>query len=488
MTRVALSLAAVALLAAAAHAEPAKRPNVLFIAVDDLRPALGCAGDPHAKTPNIDKLASRGTVFTRAYCQQAVCSPSRSSLMTGRRPDTTKVYDLVTHFRKALPEVVTLPQHFKNHGYFAQGVGKIYHGGYDDPPSWSVPWEGTKGRNFGTEGQRVAADLRAKAKAAGEDEARVRGLPFESPDVADDYLNDGWTANRAIGILKGRKGKAEPFFVAVGFAKPHLPFVAPKAYWDLYDPTTLPVPSSSDPPKDAPRYAPQFGGELRAYHEMPKTGPVPKETARQLVHGYYAAVSYMDAQVGRVLKALDELGLADDTVVILWGDHGWHLGDHGMWCKHTNYEKATRAALVCRVPGQKAPGQKTDALVEFVDIYPTLAEVTRLPRPEGVEGYSFAPLLDDPKRPWKTAAFSQYPRAGGQGLGRLMGYAVRTDHYRYVEWRKRDGSAVVARELYDHRTDPAEDRNVADDPANKAVVERHAKILAAGWQGNAPPR
>lgn len=481
-----IALAALAVPAPVSAAD-AKKPNVLFVAVDDLKPALACAGDPHARTPNIDKLAARGTVFARAYCQQAVCSPSRSSLLTGRRPDSTKVYDLVTHFRKALPDVVTLPQHFKNNGYHAHGVGKIYHGGYNDEPSWSVPWEAPKGRAFGPDGQKLLAELKAKAEAAKEDVTRVRGLPVEAPDVADDYLNDGWTANRAIEILKSRKGQKEPFFLAVGFAKPHLPFVAPKKYWDLYDPAKLPVAESADAPKDAPKFAPQFGGELRAYHDIPKTGPVPKDTARKLVHGYYAAVSYMDAQLGRVLDALKEQGFADDTVVILWGDHGWHLGDHGMWCKHTNYELATRAALVLSAPGQKAAGKSTDAPVEFVDIYPTLAELCRLPAPEGVEGYSFAPLLDDPKKPWKAAAFSQYPR-GGKDTGPLMGYAVRTDRYRYVEWRKRDGAEVVARELYDHQTDPDEDKNVAADPANKDVVERLAKQLAAGWKGNAPPK
>jgi len=469
-----------------ASAEPNKR-NVLFIASDDLKPALACAGDPYAKTPNLDKLAARGTVFTRAYCQQAVCSPSRSSVLTGRRPDSTKVYDLVTHFRKALPDVVTLPQHFKNNGYFVQGVGKIYHGGYDDKPSWSVPWEGSKGKGFGPDGQKLLAELKAKAKADKADETKVRGLPFEAPNVADDELNDGWTANRIAEILKGRKGQKEPFFLAVGFAKPHLPFVAPKKYWDLYDPAKLPLPESNDPPKDAPSFAPQFGGELRQYHDIPKTGPMPKETARKLVHGYYAAVSYMDAQLGRVLDSLKEQGFADDTVVLLWGDHGWHLGDHGIWCKHTNYERATRAALVATVPGQKATGKPCDALVEFADIYPTIAAACGLPKPDGLEGHSFAPLLDDSKQPWKAAAFSQYPR-GGKDTGLLMGYAVRTDRYRYVEWRKKDTTEVVARELYDHKTDPDENVNVAGDTANKAVIDEHAKRLAAGWKANAPPK
>jgi arylsulfatase A-like enzyme len=486
MIRCLPALVCCVLLDANAHAEASKKPNVLFVAVDDLKPALACAGDPHAKTPNIDKLAAAGTVFSRAYCQQAVCSPSRSSLLTGRRPDTTKVYDLVTHFRKALPDVVTLPQHFKNNGYYTHGIGKIYHGGYNDEPSWSVPWEPTKGRNFGPEGLKLIAELRAKAKVDGADVSRVRGLPAEAPDVADDYLNDGWTANRAVEILKSRKDQKTPFFLAVGFVKPHLPFVAPKKYWDLYDAAKLPIAESADPPKNAPRFAPQFGGELRAYHHIPKSGPIPQDTARKLVHGYYAAVSYMDAQVGRVLAALKEHGFAENTVVVLWGDHGWHLGDHGMWCKHTNYERATRSALVMSVPGQKSAGKTTNALVEFVDIYPTLANVCGLPKADGVEGHSFAPLLDDPKRAWKAAAFSQYPR-GGKDTGPLMGYAIRTDRYRYVEWRKRNGTDV-ARELYDHQSDGDEDRNVAGELANVAIVEKLSKQLAAGWKNNAPPK
>jgi len=486
--RIMLALVGIGMLAGPAAAQPAGKLNVLFVAVDDLRPALACAGDSHAKTPNIDKLASRGTVFTRAYCQQAVCSPSRSSLLTGRRPDSTRVYDLVTHFRTALPDVVTLPQHFRQNGYYVHGVGKIYHPGYNDEPSWSVPWEATKGKQFGPDGQRVIAEQRAKTKEDKGDVSKVRGLPVESPDVPDGELNDGWTAARAIEILTDRKGRAEPFFLAVGFAKPHLPFVAPKRYWDMYDPATLPVSTSAEPPAGAPKYAPQFGGELRAYVGIPKSGAVPEATARRLVHGYYAAVSYMDAQLGRVLDALRETGQIDNTVVVLWGDHGWHLGDHGMWCKHTNYELATRAALVVSVPGQRSVGRPCDRLVEFVDIYPTLAELCRLPAAAGVEGFSFVPLLNDPARPWKAAAFSQYPRPGGPGVGPLMGYAVRSDTHRYVEWRKRDGGEVVARELYDHRTDAAEDRNVAAGAANRDVVSALARRLAEGWRANAPPK
>lgn len=467
--------------------ESKPKPNVLFIAVDDLKPAIAAAGDPHAKTPNIDALASQGTLFTHAYCQQAVCSPSRSSLLTGRRPDSTKVYDLETHFRKALPDVVTLPQHFKNHGYYTHGIGKIYHGGYNDEPSWSVPWEASEGKGYGPHGRTIQTDAKSKAKSKGEDPSKIRGPAFEAADVADGDLNDGWTANRAIEILKERRAEKEPFFLAVGFVKPHLPFVAPKKYWDLYDPANLPTATSDDPPTDAPPFGPGSWGELRSYHGIPKTGPVSKETAAKLVHGYYAAVSYMDAQLGRVMDALKEQGLDDNTVIILWGDHGWHLGDHGMWCKHTNYEQATRAALLMSVPGQKSKGKACDRLVEFVDIYPTLAETCGLPSPEGVEGYSFAPLLEDPTLAWKKAAFSQYPR-GSKQTGPLMGYAVRSDRYRYVEWRKRGTNVVVNRELYDHSIDPKEDTNLATDPANEAVMAELAENLSQGWQKNAPPK
>jgi iduronate 2-sulfatase len=460
--------------------------NLLFIAVDDLRPALACAGDPYAKTPNIDRLATKGTVFTRTYCQQAVCSPSRSSLMTGRRPDTTKVYDLVTHFRKALPNVATIPQHFQASGYYTHAVGKIFHGGYEDKPSWSVPWEGSKGKLFGPVGMKRFQDLKEIAKSNNEDPGKVRGLPTEAPNVQDEELQDGWSASRADQILEGRKGKAEPFFLAVGFLKPHLPFVAPKKYWDLYDPAKLPMPETTTPPSDAPKFAPQFGGELRQYDGIPKSGLLSPEKTRELVHGYYAAVSYMDAQVGRLLDSLKKHGFDQNTAIILWGDHGWHLGDHGIWCKHTNYEKATRAAMVMSLPGQKVQGEKCSALLEFVDIYPTLAEVCGLPKPEGVEGYSFASLLDDPKKTWKKAAMSQYPRNAGKDVGQLMGYAVRTDRYRYVEWKKDATGEVVARELYDHEKDPNEDKNIAASRENSEVVKRHEQILKDGWQKNSP--
>ena len=488
MTTRLLGWAAAAMaVAAAASAEDKPRLNVLFIAVDDLRPELGCYGVSRVKSPNIDALAARGLVFNRAYCQQAVCSPSRTSLLTGRRPDTTKVYDLETHFRKTIPDVVTLPQHFQAHGYVTRGVGKIYHGGLDDPKSWSAPHEMPNAPGFGPEGQALLKKLTAEAKKAGLDlkdrKNQPRGLPYEAPEVSDDQLQDGAIAGRAVALLGELKDK--PFFLAVGFLKPHLPFVAPRKYWDLYDPAKIDLADNPYAPKGAPRYAATNWSELRQYHGMPKDpAPMPEAEARKLVHGYLASVSYVDAQVGRVLAELDRLGLRDNTVVILWGDHGWQLGEHGFWCKHTNYEVAARAALLMSAPGRKAAGARTDALVEFVDIYPTLTELCGLPKPDGLEGISFAPMLDDPSRAWKPAVFHQYPR-GIPKLGRGMGHAIRTDRHRLVEWTV-PGKDFREYELYDLQSDPAENENIAGRPDNAELVKSLAERLHAGWKAAAP--
>jgi arylsulfatase A-like enzyme len=487
-------------------AAPAK-PNILFIAVDDLRPELGCYGRGHIKSPNIDRLAGRGMTFTRAYCQQAVCSPSRSSLLTGARPDTTKVWDLVTHFRTAIPDVVTLGQHFKNNGYFVQGMGKIYHGGYDDKPTWSVPWQTPKAVRYALP-ENVTLDARrnevdpddpdpvaAKAKAAQAQAAKpddttagkfdTRGPAFEAADVPDDTYQDGKVASLAVSTLRELRRKKEPFFLAVGFIKPHLPFVAPKKYWDLYDPAAIQLAPNPFRPKDAPSYSILPGGELRNYHGIPKESVGP-DLARQLKHGYYAAVSYTDAQIGKVLDELDRLGLRDNTIVVLWGDHGWKLGEHDAWCKHSTVENDTNAPLILSVPGMKHAGGKTDALVEFVDIYPTLSELAGLPLPGHLEGTSFTPVLDEPARAWKTAAFSQYPR-NGDGT-KLMGYSMRTDRYRFTVWVERnDHSKVHATELYDHQLDPQENTNVAGLPANAALVSGLMEQWKKGWRGALPP-
>ena len=475
--------AALAAIAVPAGAADPPRPNVLMIAVDDLRPELGCYGVPGVKSPNIDALAARGTVFNRAYCQQAVCNPSRVAVLTGRRPENTGVLDLPTHFRDKVPDAVTIPQHFKAHGYHTQGFGKIFHTGHgnrdDDDRSWSAPSFPPDAARKGGGPARPPAQPKPKRKA---NDASDRP-PYAAPDVPDEAEADGRIAANAIEAL-GRV-KDRPFFLAVGFLKPHLPFVAPQKYWDLYDPATIPLAPNQRPPKGAPAYAGNNAGELRSYKGVPKQGPIPEDEQRKLKHGYYACVSYTDAQIGKLLAALDGLGLRDNTVVVLWGDHGWQLGEHGTWAKHTAWEDATRAPLIVSAPGRKAAGRKTDALVEFVDIFPSLADVCGLPAPPGVEGTSFKPLLDDPRRAWKPAAFSVWPKAiPGQGPG--MGRAIRTDRYRLVEWRA-DGRGVAdAYELYDHEVDPQENENLAARPEHRSTVAALAERLHAGWKAATP--
>jgi iduronate 2-sulfatase len=488
---------------------PARRPNVLFIAVDDLRPEFGAYGATYIKSPNLDRLARSGMTFNRAYCQQAVCSPTRSSIMTGTRPDTTKVWDLVTHFRTALPDVVTLGQHFKNNGYFVQGMGKIYHGNLDDAPTWSVPWSTPKATRYALEenlkldqrqyerepddapkrkGKKNTAPAEKTPDGPPSTGINSRGPAFEGADVPDDTFQDGKVAELAVATLQEMSRKNEPFFLAVGFIKPHLPFIAPKKYWDLYDPAKIELAPNKFRAKGAPEYAILPGGELRNYDGIP-VDSIPDPLARQLKHGYYAAISYMDAQLGKVLDELDRLGLRENTIIVLWGDHGWKLGEHDAWCKHSTSENDTNAPLLLSVPGMKATGTKTNALVEFVDIYPTLSDLAGLPLPAHLEGVSLKPVLEQPDRPWKTAAFSQYPRTKGQTNtpNGLMGYAMRTDRYRFTVWVDRlDHTKIDAIELYDHQHDPLENNNVANDPANTELGQELMAQWRKGWQGAKP--
>lgn len=469
-------LLVIALLAGIASAD--QRPNVLFIAVDDLRPELACYDAKHIKSPHIDRLASRGVVFNRAYCQQAVCNSSRASLMAGLRPDTLKVWSLSTNLRAHLPGLVTLPQHFIAHGYRAERIGKIYHTGHgnrDDKASWTTQTDHELAARFGPEGQKLMDRLKREARVRKDTTTKIRGLPWEAPDVADDALKDGSIATGAIAMMRDMTKGDQPFFLAVGFMNPHLPFVSPKKYWDLYDPATITIPDKANP-KHIPSMSLSTWGELRNYHGMPQRGDVTDAQARNLIHGYYAAVSYVDAQVGRLLDELDRLGIADDTIVVLWGDHGWKLGEYGDWCKHTNMELDTRVPLIVSAPKAAARGVTSDALVEFVDIYPSLCELAGLPVRGELEGVSFKPLLDTPHRPWKTAAFSQYPRS------RRMGYAMRTARYRFVRWvdGKDPRGKAVAVELYDHENDPGETVNLAGDPKHADTVAALTRQLLAG--------
>ncbi|MCC6144823.1 MAG: sulfatase [Candidatus Hydrogenedentes bacterium] len=454
------------------------RMNVLFIPVDDLRPELGCYGNTLVHSPNIDGLAASGTVFERAYCQQAICMSSRASLLSGYRPDVGEIYKNEALY-KHIPDALTLNRHFLAHGYETMSIGKVYHHGSDDKIGWSQgahdPKGAWAGRGYFTE--EAKAVVQAYEEKYPEAPRGGMGPAFEAAEVPDNAYIDGLIADLAVESLGRLKDK--PFFLASGFRKPHLPFTAPKKYWDLYDPAAFKLADNPFAPKGAPKESLTNWSELRGYHGMPARGDMPDDLARQLIHGYYACVSYVDAQIGRVLDALDRLGLRENTVVVLWGDHGWKLGEHGMWCKHTNFELDTHAPLIFRAPGI-ATGQRTAALTEFVDIYPTLCDLCGLEKPAHLQGSSALPVLQDPGRPWKRAAFSQYP------WGRTMGYSMRTDTHRYTEWKEMRTREVVARELYDHRTDLAENENVVDAPENADLVKELAGMLAAGYEAARP--
>jgi arylsulfatase A-like enzyme len=441
-----------------------QKPNVLFIAVDDLRPQLGCYGDRLVKSPNIDRLASQGVLFERAYCQQAICMASRASLMSGYRPDKHRIFENGPLY-KTVPDAWSMNRHFQKNGYETVTLSKVYHHASDEQIGWSAPAMHPKGAWKGR------GYLAPEAQQLGEKEYSGRGPAFEAADVPDSAYPDGVTLETACAQLDRLKKLNRPFFLAVGFLKPHLPFNAPKRYWDLYDPNIIPLAPCSEPPKNAPACALTDWSELRKYAGMPQKGPVSPEQARQLIHGYCACVSYIDALIGRLLDRLEKLGLDERTVVVLWGDNGWKLGDYGMWCKHTNFEMDARIPLIIRARAQGIAPGRTRGLAELVDLYPTLCELTGLSRPDHLEGMSLVPLMRNPGLSLKRAAFSQYPKPG------IMGRSVRTERYRYTEWRKNEGNELIARELYDFETDPLGATNVAGDPSYETQVKEIAAIL-----------
>ncbi len=461
-------------------AAAAEKPNVLLICVDDLKPALGCYGDPYAKSPNLDRLAARGMRFDRAYCNQAVCAPSRNSLMTSLRPQTVGIYDLGTNFRKATPDAVTLAQQFQKNGYRTEAMGKIFHVGHgnqEDPASWTVPhWKANVVAYVLPEskgGEGLTREEALFSNTLGNVHALPRGAAVEAADVPDNAYPDGKLAEEAVRRLRAAKDNPDqPFFMAVGFVKPHLPFCAPKKYWDMHDPAAIQLPKRRTGPDGAPPFAPQYDIELRQYSGVPERGALPEETRRKLIHGYYAAMSYMDAQLGKVLDALDETGLAKNTIVLLWGDHGYHLGDHGMWCKHTNYEQAARIPIIVAAPGVKA-GEKTGAFVETVDIYPTLCELAGVPVPQNIDGLSFVPVLKDSSTSTRDSIIHVYPR------GKRLGRAIRTARHRLVEWKEPGAPADTAvLELYDYEADPGETKNLAAEQPEvvaqlRAILDKH---------------
>ncbi len=446
-----------------------KRPNILFIAVDDLRPQLNCYGREQMISPNIDGLAREGFLFERAYCQIAVCGASRASLLSGIRPTGERFLHYHDRVTDEAPGVTTLPMYLKNNGYTTISNGKIYHHRNDDILAWSEePYRtGREHRFLKPENQKIHAENQKRTGGKGPNR---RGPAWECADAPEDKYPDHIMTTKSIRDLKRLSQSEKPFFLAVGYVRPHLPFNAPKRYWDMYDHKSIDLADNPFRPKGAPDAALHNWGELRNYHDIPKTGPVSEETARNLVHGYYASTTFVDAQIGRLLQALEDLELAENTIVILWGDHGWQLGEHGMWCKHCNFETSVHVPLIIRVPGYKS-GVRSRRLVEFVDIYPSLCELAGLPLPPHLQGTSFVPLLKDPDLPWKRAVFSRWQN----------GWSIRTDRYRYTEWHNKQGERTD-RMLYDHQTDPMENENIAEYPENVELGQRLSKMLAKGWK------
>jgi iduronate 2-sulfatase len=460
----------------------AAQPNVLLLCVDDLKPALGCYGDQRAISPNIDRLATRGMRFDFAYCNQSVCAPSRNNLMLGSRSTSLGIYGLSQNFRAAVPDAVTLTQHFMRHGYRAEAIGKILHTGHgntDDDASWSVPSVKEKVVEYldpknSAGGQLTREEAFFTNQKLGEIKSLPRGAAIEISDVPDNAYADGRIADEGIQRLRAAKERGGPFFLALGFVKPHLPFTAPKKYFDLHDSRRFkPAPDQRDP-EGAPAYAGKVGGEIINYDPLTVDNLREEKTQRDLIHAYYACVSFVDAQIGRVLDELDRLGLAQNTLIVLWGDHGWHLGDHGYWTKHTNYEQANRIPLIIIAPGVAKAGSATKQLAETVDIFPTLAELAGLPAPNGpqrIDGLSLVPVLRDPARHVRDHAYHCYPR------GERMGRAIRTERHRLVEWKQPGAPADTAElELYDYETDPLETKNLA--ARRPAVVAQLRAILA----------
>jgi iduronate 2-sulfatase len=442
--------------------QPSKKPNILFIISDDLNCSLGCYGNTVVKSPNIDKLAKRGVLFSRAYCQYPVCNPSRTSFLTGLKPDSTKILDNKVPLRKELPDAVTLPEYLRSHGYVTISIGKVFHRGLvfdevkqemDDPKSWTHSLFPT-GTPLGKKGE--------GRNMSGGKYAWCRWLAAEGEDTDQP---DGQFAALAVKMLE--KYRDQPFFLAVGFHKPHDPFIAPKKYFDMYPLDKLPVPKVPDKRSAEVPFALPKGTDFSTFTDQDK---------REFLRCYYAGVTFMDAQVGKLLEALERLGLAENTIVVLIGDHGYHLGEHGWWNKNTLFEMSCRPPLIVAAPGSKGQGKSCARLVEFVDLYPTLTELCGLKTPAKLEGISFRPLLDEPERAWKKAAFTQVQR------GKVAGYTMRTERWRYTEW---DGGKAGV-ELYDHNSDPGEYHNLATEPQYAMTVEEMRKLLRAGWKAAAP--
>ncbi|NQV27508.1 MAG: sulfatase [Rhodopirellula sp.] len=441
----------VLLLASMNSAFAADRPNVLFIAVDDLRPELACYGKKHIHSPNMDRLAASGVLFERAYCMVPTCGASRASLMTGIRPAPSRFVSYLARADQDAPGITTFNTQFRKNGYYTVSLGKVFHHATDNAKGWSEPAWRTNDIPRYRNSENHALHTKRQKQGSGN-----RGPAWESAAVPDNAYADGVIAERAIADLRRLDAREEPFFLAVGFLKPHLPFIAPKKYWDLYDHEKIQLPDNYHVPKDAPKESIHSFGEMRAYAGIPAKGPVSEETARNLIHGYYACVSYADAQIGKLLDELDRLQISDNTIVVLWGDHGWNLGEHTLWCKHSCYETSMQIPLIVRAPRIKG-GQRRSGLIESIDLYPSLCELAGLPLPDHLQGSSFATLMKDADSEWKSAAVGRFQN----------GDTIRTDSFRFTEYTDKKGKRT-SQMLYDHAADPHENVNVVKVEAESA--------------------
>jgi arylsulfatase A-like enzyme len=434
------------------------QPNVLFIVVDDLRPELNCYGETHIHSPNIDALAREGLLFQNAYCNVPVCGASRASVMTGLRPTLNRFLTYHTRVDEEAPRVVTLPRLFRDNGYHTISNGKVFHHSSDSRESWDEIWEPPRRFTWRDYilGENITLDTTPDIKQ--------RGAPWESYEGHDSIYADGKMALKTVKDLRKMKEMDKPFFLALGLLKPHLPFNAPQKYWDLYDPENIIIPGNDTLPQGIPDLITNWG-ELRQYSYIPREGPVSETTARKLIHGYYACVSYADALVGQVLEALKELELDRNTIVILWGDHGWNLAEHGLWCKHCNFDTSLRGTLLLKVPG-KTNGDQTEAMVEYIDIYPTLAGLCGLKLPAHLEGTSLVPLVEDPESSVKEFIISKWQ----------SGLTIKTARYAYTEWNTPEDS-VTGSMLYDHISDRAEIHNMAGKPEHSALIDSLSRVM-----------
>ncbi|KQC31784.1 hypothetical protein AAY42_14895 [Flagellimonas eckloniae] len=491
------------------------RPNILFLSIDDLRPTLGAYGDSVAITPNMDQLASEGMTFRRTFTQVAVCAPSRASLMTGLRPDSTRVWHLGDKFREIDPHAVTMPQYFSKFGYYTVNLGKIFHNYMPDSISWDEPdlrpsrylkpdWINRDGETFYiseevNKSQAIKRDSLLKLRPIRYADGWNTGPAWEAADVHDTMYYDGAQTKLAKQTLSRLAKMDKPFYMGLGYFRPHLPFAVPKKYWDLYDPMKIPLASNPEIPDGAPLHTMNSMYELRHYDGFNHIGHptssyrMSQDTIRTLRQGYYASVSYVDALLGDLFSHMKKIGIYKNTIIILWGDHGWKLGDHNSWGKMTNYNIDLKVPMIIRYPEQENKGAQTFEITELIDMFPSLCELAGIEIPEYMQGTSFVPLLENPKRIWKKAAFSQFhrrPRVSADGK-RYMGYSINTKKYHYIawyDWNEKTGvrGEFKGEELYDSENDPHETINVASNKEYDEIIQNLSAQLSEGWQSAIP--